>query len=936
MSKPHLVVILGVLFASLADLSGAVADIGVAQSASAPSVPLGTALTYTLTVRNAGPDTATDIVLTDMFPAMAKLVSAQTESGSIVQSGNTIECRFDSLASGASATLSLTVTPTSTGTFCNFARVFCDQTDPNLTNNHTTVCTTATAPVSGAYVSVSTLLFPDPAIVGSNVTCTIRVRNNGPGRATAVRLADILPTNATVVSIPPDCLNSGGVVSCMIPSLGRNASATRTIVLTPTAAGPLCHAVSVQGSQPDGRPDNNADNSCSEATIEAPAVKDLAIVKITAPATITLSARKPSIASLVSVQIQNRAPHNETISTLSNLVNLTVESLGLCADLIPELLTGPPQRKLPVILKPRQTLNIYFRVTFDTNSINDPLKNSTKSLGHEDFRYYATVHHEAIDGQPDTHPADDFAPRSVNPPWELMPNPDGKLRDLGAGKLKSDHTFGADVVTDLIGPGPGGPHFPTVTNHLPVAVNDFAIASGTNPVQIAVLANDSDPDGDPLTVTGFTQPPKGAVSFVANTARYNARAGFYGTDHFDYTISDGRGGTATAGVYVTVTNSASPLWETSEIGAVWSDDFNRTALGANWIVLAGANISLTGSELVFDQSDVNLYRQVYYQPWLTCSDQWTIRWHQRFDALNASSYGVGAGIRNFQAEGGDDRGYNAVLGGAGTGLGKMQIQRWDGAGQNPVAAGPAMALAAGDVVDCSLTRSGWTLSATASNRANSQISSATVTFSLAANLIAPTISRMCFYPLGGKVYVDDVAFIINHRKPARFLLVGASANDGYNASTFAKTQLSVIQSNFTETVCNDSGSYNSTSNAVSILPEILAHQPGTAILMLGGNDIGFGYPAIQWQTNYSSLVTQLQAAGVKVMHCLHTPRNGNDLRPLNDWILAHFPAADIIDTWTPLVYGAYQLNPAYDAGDGLHPNDAGHLLIGQIISAALK
>ena len=51
----------------------------------------------------------------------------------------------------------------------------------------------------------------------------------------------------------------------------------------------------------------------------------------------------------------------------------------------------------------------------------------------------------------------------------------------------------------------------------------------------------------------------------------------------------------------------------------------------------------------------------------------------------------------------------------------MGIERWDGSTQVPAASGPAMALAAGDVVDCSLTRAGWTVSATASNRANAQV-----------------------------------------------------------------------------------------------------------------------------------------------------------------------------------------------------------------------
>ena len=80
-------------------------------------------------------------------------------------------------------------------------------------------------------------------------------------------------------------------------------------------------------------------------------------------------------------------------------------------------------------------------------------------------------------------------------------------------------------------------------------------------------------------------------------------------------------------------------------------------------------------------------------------------------------------------------------------------------------------------------------------------------------------------------------------------------------------------------------------------------------------------------------MAQLQANGVKVKHCLPTPETPTDQRALKTWISANYPASDVIDTWTPLVTNGYQLNPAYDNydHDGVHPNDAGHLLIGQII-----
>ena len=93
--------------------------------------------------------------------------------------------------------------------------------------------------------------------------------------------------------------------------------------------------------------------------------------------------------------------------------------------------------------------------------------------------------------------------------------------------------------------------------------------------------------------------------------------------------------------------------------------------------------------------------------------------------------------------------------------------------------------------------------------------------------------------------------------------------------------------------------------------------------------------AAQWQAQYSNLVAQLQLAGVLVKHCLPPPRNVVDVTPLKNWISTNYPSRDVIDVWTPLLQGTNSLNPAYDIGDGVHLNDAGHLLMGQIIRTNL-
>jgi hypothetical protein len=72
-------------------------------------------------------------------------------------------------------------------------------------------------------------------------------------------------------------------------------------------------------------------------------------------------------------------------------------------------------------------------------------------------------------------------------------------------------------------------------------------------VDIDVLTNDSDVDNDTLSVDSVTQPTNGTASINLNgTIRYTPNADFNGSDSFDYTISDGNGGTATATVNITV------------------------------------------------------------------------------------------------------------------------------------------------------------------------------------------------------------------------------------------------------------------------------------------------------------------------------------------------------------------------------------------------
>jgi len=90
-------------------------------------------------------------------------------------------------------------------------------------------------------------------------------------------------------------------------------------------------------------------------------------------------------------------------------------------------------------------------------------------------------------------------------------------------------------------------------NDAPKAIADLAKVSRGKSVSIPVLANDTDVDGDPLTLVSVTVPKYGKVAIVNGAIVYTANATFVGKVTFNYTITDGNGGTANGAVTVTVT-----------------------------------------------------------------------------------------------------------------------------------------------------------------------------------------------------------------------------------------------------------------------------------------------------------------------------------------------------------------------------------------------
>lgn len=243
------------------------ADLELSLTDSPDPVMVGSPLTYQITVTNHGPLNAADVVLTDALPASVALVSATDSQGVACTGTTTVSCELGSIASGGTAAVTIIVTPDTGGTIENTPAVTGSLTDYNLANNSATA-STIVVDSTMADLSIAQTDSPDPVEVGSLLTYSITINNQGPANATGVVVTDTLPANVDFVSAVPDqgSCSQPGAVNCNLGTINSGNSANITITVTPRAAGSITNQVSVTGIEADPNLANNANSESTRVT----------------------------------------------------------------------------------------------------------------------------------------------------------------------------------------------------------------------------------------------------------------------------------------------------------------------------------------------------------------------------------------------------------------------------------------------------------------------------------------------------------------------------------------------------------------------------------------------------------------------------------------------------------------------------------------------
>jgi uncharacterized repeat protein (TIGR01451 family) len=163
----------------------ALVDLSITKTGSPASQELGTGnITWTMVVKNNGPDADTNVKITDPMPAGNTFVSATSTKGSCT-GGAILTCNIGPMAAGETVTITLVTTPSTEGNQVNTVTVVGGRPETNTANNtaSATVLVTAVHTPPVVYCVAVSKVTPKQLFVGRKTTLTIHVTQHGKAKA---------------------------------------------------------------------------------------------------------------------------------------------------------------------------------------------------------------------------------------------------------------------------------------------------------------------------------------------------------------------------------------------------------------------------------------------------------------------------------------------------------------------------------------------------------------------------------------------------------------------------------------------------------------------------------------------------------------------------------------------------------------------------------
>ena len=151
------------------------ADLAVSITAQPDPVVAGNVLTYSLAVTNNGPDTASQVVLSDTLPGNALVL----DTPACAQSEGGMECSLGDIPPGTRVERAIRVQTGQTGQAVNTASVSAPENDPNPANNSGTLTTAITDPLPRGNLAVIVRPKPRALKQGKKLTYRLIARNKG-------------------------------------------------------------------------------------------------------------------------------------------------------------------------------------------------------------------------------------------------------------------------------------------------------------------------------------------------------------------------------------------------------------------------------------------------------------------------------------------------------------------------------------------------------------------------------------------------------------------------------------------------------------------------------------------------------------------------------------------------------------------------------------